>query len=138
MTQTVQSSNFELLHDQQYMNLVTFRKNGQPVTTPVWFAQKGERLYVMTVNNTGKVKRIRNTSRVEVGPSNRTGTPLGPTVRAHAQILPANDNQRADDLLNEKYGLQKRAFDLAMKLRNTDRVYLEIVPADEHMGDSAT
>jgi PPOX class probable F420-dependent enzyme len=138
MGQPVQSTPFDLVRDHQYINLITFRKNGQSVTTPVWFAQQGERLYVMTVDGSGKVKRIRNCARVEVGPSDRAGKPLGPTVLASARILPASENARADDLLNQKYGIQKRAFDAMMKLRGVERVYLEIVPADENLGHSAT
>ena len=111
------------------MNLITFRKNGEAMKTPVWFVVEGERVYVMTVNNSGKIKRIRNNGRVDVGPSDRAGTPLGATVAAQARVLPASENKRADDLLNKKYGLQKRAFDVVLNLRRTERAYVEITPA---------
>ncbi len=128
MNQTAQSP-FDGLRDQQYMNLITFRKNGEAIKTPVWFVQEGERLYVMTFNNSGKVKRIRNNGRVDVGPSDRAGKPLGTTVTARARVLPASENKRANDLLNKKYGLQKRAFDVVLNLRRTERAYVEITPA---------
>ena len=47
----------------QYLNLETFRKNGDGVKTPVWFAQEGESLYVMTIPTSGKAKRIRRLAR---------------------------------------------------------------------------
>jgi PPOX class probable F420-dependent enzyme len=98
------------------------------IKTPVWFVQDGEQLYVLTVNNSGKIKRIRNNGRVNVEPSDRAGKPLGATVGARARVLSASENTRANDLLNKKYGWQKRAFDVAMKLRKIDRVYVEVTP----------
>ena len=127
------TTSFPTLQGHQYMNLITFRKNGQSVTTPVWFAQKGERLYVVTGRTSGKVKRIRNSSRVQVGPADRVGKPLGPTAEATARIVSAEEEQHANTLLNQKYGLAKYAFDAAAKLIQlfrgpTERAYLEIIP----------
>ena len=70
---------FDALANQQFMNLITVRKSGAEIPTPVWFVQSGDRLYVMTGNNAGKVKRIRNNPQVQVAPSDRAGTPLGPS-----------------------------------------------------------
>lgn len=131
MARTEIATDFAVLHGQDFMNLTTFRKNGQPVPTPVWFAQDGERLYVMTVDNTGKVKRVRNSSRVQVGPSDRRGRPTGPLAEGVARMLPSEDAPRANALLNQKYGLLKRMFDLAQKIQSTPRVYLEIVPRSD-------
>lgn len=129
MTQTAQTSSFDLLRDQQYMNLITFRKSGEAIATPVWFVQDGARLYVVTAANAGKVKRVRNNARVDVGPSDRAGKPLGATMPARAHELPAAEHSRADALLTQKYGLQKRAIDLLQRVRGTQRTYLEIVRA---------
>ncbi len=128
MAQTAQTSYFALLRDQQYMNLITFRKTGAAIKTPVWFVQDGDHLYVMTVNNSGKIKRIRNNGRVNVEPSDRAGKPLGATVGARARVLPASEHKPANDLLNKKYGLQKWAFDVVLNLRRTERAYVEITP----------
>lgn len=128
MTQTAQHGHWALLRGQQYMNLHTFRKNGQAVITPVWFAQGNERLYVMTINHSGKVKRIRNHGRVLVGPSDRAGKPLGGTQSGAARMLGGAEAQQANRLLNQKYGWQKRMFDVFMKLVRREQVYLEIAP----------
>ena len=50
----------EQFNKKQYLNLETFRKNGESMKTPVWFVQDGETIYVQTAANSGKVKRIRN------------------------------------------------------------------------------
>ncbi|HEY0606607.1 MAG TPA: PPOX class F420-dependent oxidoreductase [Herpetosiphonaceae bacterium] len=131
MAQTPIAADFAALHGQEFMNLTTFRKNGQPVPTPVWFAHDGDCLYVMTVDNTGKIKRVRNSSRVQVGPSDRRGTPTGPLAEGTARILPSAEARRANALLNQKYGWMKRVFDLFQKIRSTQRVYLEIVPRSD-------
>jgi Pyridoxamine 5'-phosphate oxidase. len=73
---------FAPLAGHQYMNLTTFRKNGQPVPTPVWFAQEGDRIYVVTQAASGKVKRIRANPRVQLTPSDARGKPLGATIEA--------------------------------------------------------
>jgi PPOX class probable F420-dependent enzyme len=44
--------------------LTTFRKNGEAVPTPVWFAESDGKLYIYTANSSGKVKRIRNNASV--------------------------------------------------------------------------
>jgi uncharacterized protein len=118
------------LRGQQYLNLTTFRKNGQPVTTPVWFAQEGDTLYVFTLAESGKVKRIRNNGQVEVGPCDRSGKPLGPVAPAHATIVDGEQARHADAVLNQKYGLLKRAFDLLARLRGgrDARAFLAITP----------
>ena len=124
---------FPNLKDQQFMNLATYRKSGAAVTTPVWFAQIGDTLYVMTGAEAGKIKRIRNNGRVQVGPSDRGGKPLGPVVWAEARVITGDEAKKADDLLNKKYGLMKKAFDVAGALRGgaSSRAYLALTPVTE-------
>ena len=46
------------IQGRQYMSLISFRKNGTAVPTPVWFSEKDDKLYVMTRSDSGKYKRI--------------------------------------------------------------------------------
>jgi uncharacterized protein len=71
----------------RFLNLTTFRKNGVPVVTTVLFALVGDKIYVWTTKNSGKVKRIRNNATVQIAPSTRLGQPLGPIADATARIL---------------------------------------------------
>ena len=66
----------------------------------------------MTGRNAGKVKRIRNNPTVQIEPCDARGTRLGNRVTAKARILDATDHARVNQLLNQKYGLMKRMFDL--------------------------
>jgi hypothetical protein len=118
---------FENLKNQNYMRLTTFRKNGQGVSTPVWFAQEGEKLYMMTNSNAGKTKRMRNNVQVTVEPCNARGDVLGVMAKATARELSGEQAQHANEKLNKKYGIQKRMFDLFGKLSGSSRAYFEFV-----------
>ncbi len=50
---------------QKYISLITFRKSGVAVPTPVWFVELNRKLYVITRNDSGKYKRIRNNKKNE-------------------------------------------------------------------------
>ena len=76
---------------QQYLNIETFRKNGQGVKTPVWFVQDGEALQVWTQAGSGKAKRIRNNGTVRVAPSTGSGEPTGEWVDARAETNESPD-----------------------------------------------
>jgi len=109
----------DLLNGYKYANLTTFRKNGDGVLTPVWFARAGNQIYVMTIADSGKVKRLRNNPHASLGPSDARGKPLGGQIRMAGRLLDAAEAQVANDTLNKKYGLIKRGFDLFMKLRGS-------------------
>lgn len=114
-----------ILKGQSYIRLTTFRKTGVGVSTPVWFALVGDCLYVLTDPKSGKVKRIRNSGKVQFAPCTFNGKLRGPTLDGVARILPGEERQKAIDALNRKYGLLKRFLDLFE--RHLDkRVYLEI------------
>jgi len=121
---------FAHLQGHQFMSLTTFRKTGEAVPTPVWFAQEGDKLYVMTQPDSGKVKRIRNNAQVEVAPSDVRGSVLGGTHEAMARILPPDEAHQADRALTKKYGIQKHLFTLLMRLRRKSFVYLELTPME--------
>jgi len=130
MSQASETTAWPALRKQQFMNLFTYRKSGAAVKTPVWFAQRGEKLYVFTSADAGKIKRVRNDARVLVGPADRTGNPLGPTAEGQARLLPPEEHAAAKAALDEKYGLMKLMFDVAGTLRGMNRAYIEITPAE--------
>ena len=95
----------------QYMRLTTFRKSGDPVSTPVWFALVGDLAYVVSDDPLGKVKRIRNNGRVRVAPSNFRGTPKGGDLDAAATIVADLDElDLSERALHKRYGWQWRLF----------------------------
>jgi PPOX class probable F420-dependent enzyme len=93
----------ETIRGQKYISLVTFRKSGVKVATPVWFGEDGGRLYVMTRSDMGKTKRIRNNPRVTVAACTIRGKVTGPELEASARIVPAEEQAHARQTLNRKY-----------------------------------
>jgi PPOX class probable F420-dependent enzyme len=61
------------LADARFVSLTTFRRSGEPVSTPVWVGRDGESLVVLTPAGSGKVKRLRHDPRVEIAPCGRFG-----------------------------------------------------------------
>lgn len=127
-TETGQATGFDYLTKHQYANLFTFRKSGEAVKTPVWFALRGGKAYVMTTMDSGKAKRIRNNGRAQLGPSDQRGTPLGPTLECTARVLPPEEIRVAKEALDDKYGLMKAVFDFFMTVRGTERAWIELTP----------
>jgi uncharacterized protein len=112
---------------QKYLNLETFRKNGDCMKTPVWFVQEGETIYVQTEANCGKVKRIRNNERVNVVLCKMDGTPTGTWVQATAkEITDVEIFKKVNRLLDKKYGLMKKMFSLGASRQGRQDTILEI------------
>jgi hypothetical protein len=108
------------LSKQQYINLETFRKSGVGVQTPVWFVQDIDTLYVRTMANSGKVKRIRTNGQVKIAPCKGDGALLGDWLPATAREVKDQDIQRkVDRLLDQKYGLMKKLFGGMRKQKHT-------------------
>jgi uncharacterized protein len=113
--------------NQQYLNLETFRKNGQGVKTPVWFAQEGEALYIWTERTSGKAKRIRNAAKVKIAPSKGDGTPTGEWIEASAHMDDsASALTHVSGLMVKKYGLAYRMFAMLGKLRKSHYTALKV------------
>ncbi|MBF6331403.1 PPOX class F420-dependent oxidoreductase [Nocardia transvalensis] len=87
-----------------YVLLTSFRKNGSPVSTPVWAVLDDGRLYVWTVSDSWKVKRIRRNPAVTLQPCSVTGTPRGAVIDGTARILDDPGSDRVRALIKRKYG----------------------------------
>jgi PPOX class probable F420-dependent enzyme len=112
--------------EQRYLNLETYRRTGQPVTTPVWFAIERDIIYVYTLADAGKVKRIRNNPRVRIAPCDARGALKGTWVEATARIVDDSEAARAHALFIAKYGWLKRLADLFRKIRPKPRAVIAI------------
>lgn len=94
----------------QYVALTTYRRDGTPVTTPVWAAAEGTSLYLFSNATAGKVKRLRNSSRATVAPCTATGKITGAQLPAEAFILASDQMPKVWKLLTKKYGIAARLF----------------------------
>ena len=94
---------------ENYINLSTRKRDGSFVNTPVWFAQVGEtnNYYVYSLDNSGKVKRIRNFPDVKVATCNFSGKLKGNWVDAKADLVDESESiKTAYTCLRKKYGIR--------------------------------
>ena len=101
---------FSALAGKKYVSLSSFRKNGQPVRTPLWFAEQEGKLYLMTRDDSWKYKRIRNNPAVTVAPCTIRGKVTGPDFPAQARILPKDEWLPAKQVIVRKYWLMRLPF----------------------------
>lgn len=97
-----------------YVSLVTYRKSGTPVATPVWAVADGEELLVWTRDDSWKVKRLRNDGRVTVTPCDVRGRIAEgtQTVEGTGRLLEGKDELgRVRRAMAGKYGLRFRLMD---------------------------
>jgi len=107
------------------MLLVSFRRDGTAVPTPLWFAPSGDMLYARSEADVGKVKRIRRDPRVLVAPCDGRGRPLGPPHDAHARVLASDEQLTAEALLAARYGLARRMLERVF-FRGRQFAYIEV------------
>jgi PPOX class probable F420-dependent enzyme len=118
------TNSFTPFANQKYLNMETYRKTGKPVATPVWFAEENGTLYIYSLANAGKVKRIRNNPQVRIVPCDVRGNPKGEWVEVKARILDERGAALGHKLLNQKYGWMKRIGDAFSQLRQRRRVVI--------------
>lgn len=101
------------LADERFVSLSTYRRSGEPVATPVWIARDGDDLIVTTPRESGKVKRLRNDSRVTLQPCSRTGSVRDGAVTVEGNAVVVDDDQSRALLtavFGAKYTLEYRVF----------------------------
>ena len=113
----------------RYIALATFRRSGAEVRTPVWFAAMDGKLYVFTAGESGKVKRLRRSSRARVAPSDVRGGVRGEWWDVAARLVTEPGLiERAHAALRAKYGWQAWVGDVFSRLtgRIRRRAWIEI------------
>ena len=123
------AGDFESLRGHKHCLVVTFRRNGEPIATPMWFGLGDDgRAYVRTDRGSLKLKRIANDPRVRVAPCTPRGKPLGPPVEGTARLVPDGEEAHAERALQSNYGLG-RLFYKSTVARGERFVYVEVTPA---------
>jgi len=100
--------NLEEIKSEKCISLETYRKNNQPVRTPVWFVVKDDLIYVVTRDQTGKVKRLRNNQQVKFATCNFKGKVKGQWIPGTAKILTEDETMEMVKLRDKKYGFMAK------------------------------
>jgi PPOX class probable F420-dependent enzyme len=120
---------FDSLRGHKYCLLISFRRSGDPVPTPVWFGRDDAgRLYVRTEADAAKVKRIRADARVRIAPANARGKPTGPLAGGRARVLDGHEEAHAESAIQANYGLGRRLYEGMSEPLGVRTVYLEVTP----------
>jgi PPOX class probable F420-dependent enzyme len=97
------------LGDEKFVSLTTFKRDGNPVASPMWIVRDGPQLWLWTPATASKVKRVRRNPRVTLTPCGRTGKVRtgAAGVDATAEVLTdVGEVARIESLLKRKYGVE--------------------------------
>ncbi len=94
------------LGSEPFIDLVTFRRDGRAVHTPVWVSTDAQRLFVSTFGDSGKVKRAVNNPRVAVAACDGPGRllPGASYVMGDAELLDRSEFRPGVRAHRRKYG----------------------------------
>jgi len=96
--------NLDDIKSEKYISVETFRKDGTSVKTPVWFTIKDNLIYVVTRDQTGKVKRLKNNNKVKIATCNIKGKISGKWASGTVEILGEQGTKDAVKRRDKKYG----------------------------------
>ena len=119
---------FSSLRGEKHMSLTTFRRNGEPVATPIWFAEVAGCLYVRTAGHFKKLERIAEDPSVTVAPCTENGEVTGAVLTGVARILSDSDPviEAADAALNRKYPAERPAMTQLLADNGWPGIYVEV------------
>jgi len=95
------------LSDEKYMLFTTFRRDGTPVSTPVWLVKLGDsEVGFWTSSGSGKAKRLAHTDRVTVQPCDARGrVKQGSAVTdGTARLVSGAELEQISERVRAKYG----------------------------------
>lgn len=117
-----------------YVSLLSYKRDGSGVETPVWAAPLDGKLVVFTLRDSYKVKRIRRNPKVRVAKCGMAGKLLSPWHDGTCTIVEDKAHEaRAYAALDAKYGWQMRLGTLLRSIFGglEKRVILEIALSGE-------
>jgi len=120
------NNNISQFLNQKYINLETYRRNGEAVRTTVWFVMDAGTIYIRTDMNSGKVKRIKNNPNIRITPSGARGQLKGKWIEGKIKMAGSLELEHANQLLEQKYGIQGKIIRVFNKIRNTRPTVLSI------------
>ncbi len=124
------SSDFSSFRGRRQCLLVTFKRSGDAVPSPVNFGLSDDGLiYLRCDPDSAKVKRMKREPHVRVCACSFRGKPLGPLVEGSARVLEGAEAERAHDIVAANWDLFNRLYEGAVDRMNTPITYVEVRPA---------
>jgi PPOX class probable F420-dependent enzyme len=98
------------LTDERYIAASTYRKSGEAVTTPTWIVPlDGGRFGFWTSSSAGKTKRLRNSPRITMQPSDSRGRVKADAAAVEGTATMLTSGPEFDEVQSKvraKYGVQ--------------------------------
>jgi uncharacterized protein len=94
----------------------------------MWFGLDEGRVYVRSVADAGKVRRLRRDPHDRIAPCGLRGKPTGPFAEAIGEVVAGDENDRAETALNRHYGWGRRLYEGLGTRLGVQTVYLKITP----------
>lgn len=116
------------------ISLTTFKRDGTPVATPIWFNIIDDKILLTTPATSWKVKRIRNNPRVEFATCTQRGALTGPVFTGTARVISAEELVPVLKAKRRRY-LSARFIQLLPGAR--DQAGIEVVPDDSGPRDAS-
>ncbi|MHA1483043.1 MAG: PPOX class F420-dependent oxidoreductase [Candidatus Heimdallarchaeaceae archaeon] len=116
----------KILNNQKCINLTTYKKNGEGVSTPIWFARENNDIYIMTDEKTWKAKRMKNNPKVVfvscsyMGKVRRKFSDL--RIHGDAEFLEGEEHNKAEQRIAKKYKF------LYLFTKRENNIFLRITP----------
>lgn len=115
------------LRGHRYCVLITYRQDGTPVPTALWFGLRDGRVYVRTGTSTAKLRRIRRSPEVRIAPSTWRARPLGPPFVGRARLLDNAEEPKAEQTIRSNYAWLRRVY-LRLLTGHVAAAYVEVEP----------
>jgi len=113
------------LADEKYMSFTTFRKSGQPVSTPTWVVPVSDgRVGFWTAMGSGKTKRLKNNPQVTMQPSDVRGRVKEGTAVQSGTAEMVQSGRLFDEVqakVREKYGFMTKLSKVFGKVGGMNR-----------------
>jgi PPOX class probable F420-dependent enzyme len=121
---------FSALRGARQCLVVTFRRSGEPVPTPVNFGLSDDgRLYFRSEPDVAKVRRLRRDPHVRVCACNLRAKPRGPLAEGIARVLPGTESEHAYAVVSANWRTYMEPFERTLDRLGVPTVYIEVVPA---------
>ena len=106
--------------------LVTYRRSGEGVPSPVLFGMADGKVYFRSETRTAKLRRLEANPTVLVAPCSFRGRPLGPFVKGEARVVSAAEEPHAYAALRSNYRWLDRLYESGADRLPIDSSYVEI------------
>lgn len=125
------AADFESLRDFRQCLVVSFKRSGEPVATPVNFglSEDGRLLYFRSEPRSAKVRRIGRDPLVRICACNIRGKPKGPMIDARARVVSPSESQDATAAVESNWSFAMKPIERGLDLLPLEIGYVEVTPA---------